>query len=134
MSPVRHVCLIDDDSVYSFLMQRMIEQTQMVEKVDIFSNGLAALKFLIEHAARPEKLPGAILLDLNMPVMDGWEFLDEFASLKPQLKKRIDIFIVTSSSAPLDVHRARSIEEVTDFLIKPITREMLINVLKEIKN
>ncbi|PLB17916.1 MAG: Two-component response regulator [Flavobacteriaceae bacterium FS1-H7996/R] len=77
-----------------------------------------------------EALPDVILLDLNMPVMDGWEFLEEFISLKPKLEKKIPIYIVSSSNDPADIMKAKSISEVTDFIIKPVTEAKFVEMIQ----
>ena len=68
-------------------------------------------------------LPDAILLDLNMPVMDGWQFLDEFISLP--ITKEIHIFIMTSSIDPADIEMAGKYKVVKEYIMKPITTQKL---------
>ncbi|MCO5949972.1 response regulator [Mucilaginibacter sp. RT5R15] len=75
-----------------------------------------------------ENLPEVILLDLNMPVMDGWEFLDEFTKVPPA--KKIIIYIVTSSIDPADVEKAKQYEAISQYIVKPVT----VDNLKEILN
>ena len=65
-------------------------------------------------------LPDIIFLDLNMPVMDGWEFLNEFLKIKNNLNKKITLYVVSSSIDPRDLERVKSFNMVTDYLIKPI--------------
>jgi CheY-like chemotaxis protein len=67
-----------------------------------------------------DKLPEIIFLDLNMPVMDGWEFLGEFVKIKNNFDKKISLYVVSSSIDPRDLERAKSFNLVTDYLIKPI--------------
>jgi len=88
----------------------------------IFKNGLEALEYfkIILTNMSEEKLPDIIFLDLNMPVMDGWEFLGEFIKIKNQFDKKITLYVVSSSIDPRDLERAKSFNLVTDYLIKPI--------------
>ena len=79
-----------------------------------------------------KKIPDVIFLDLNMPIMDGWEFLDEFLKIPRSLKKRITLYVVSSSIDPRDINRAKSISLVEDYLIKPITYEELKKVFSAI--
>ncbi|MFT6828560.1 MAG: CheY-like chemotaxis protein, partial [Roseivirga sp.] len=76
-----------------------------------------------------ENLPEIILLDLNMPVMDGWQFLDQFVQIPT--KKKTTIYIVTSSIDPEDLNRAKSYEAVTNYLVKPINIDTLTEILKD---
>lgn len=104
----------------------------MVNTVKVFGNGFDAIEFLRTVQDTADALPEVILLDLNMPVMDGWEFLEAFRALKPSLPRKITIYIVSSSIAPADVERAKSISAVTDYIIKPITMAQLAHALTNI--
>jgi CheY-like chemotaxis protein len=75
---------------------------------------------LILENATEDRLPDIIFLDINMPVMDGWEFLNEFIKIKNNFEKKITLYVVSSSIDPRDLERAKSINLVTDYLIKPI--------------
>lgn len=132
MKKIKTLCLVDDDDIFQLITQRVIAQTNLVETIKIFSNGLDAMVFLKSVAQNAARLPEIILLDLNMPVMDGWEFLEEFTLLKPRLEKTITIYVVSSSIAPSDIQRAEAISEVTDYIIKPITTEKLLDMLKSL--
>ncbi|MFA7379521.1 MAG: response regulator [Bacteroidia bacterium] len=132
MKKIKTLCLVDDDDIFQLITQRVIQQTNLVDSIKIFSNGLDAMIFLKSVAQNAAQLPEIILLDLNMPVMDGWEFLEEFTLLKPRLDKTITIYVVSSSIAPSDIERAEAINEVTDYIIKPITTEKLLDMLKSL--
>jgi len=75
-----------------------------------------------------ENIPEIIFLDLNMPVMDGWEFLERFTKIKNKLGKVITLYVVSSSINPLDVDRAKSLTSVHDYLIKPVNISELENI------
>ena len=91
MKPVNLVALVDDDNVASYIAKNVIEKTHLAEKIKIFNNGKEAIDFLLANASQPSSLPEIILLDLNMPVMDGFEFLEEFSKFKPIFEKKIHI-------------------------------------------
>ncbi len=120
---VELACIIDDDKIYVNLVKKIIEIKKLSENLLIFKNGKEALDYfkeIMENATDEDKLPDIIFLDLNMPVMDGWEFLNEFIKIKNQLNKKITLYVVSSSIDPRDLERARSFNLVTDYLIKPI--------------
>lgn len=128
------VCIIDDDIIYHFLAKEEIEFTNMVEKIMFFSNGDKAIQFLTATLGNidPAVLPDIIFLDINMPVMDGWEFLEAYAVLKPRLVKNITIYVVSSSTDIRDFDRARAISEVSDYIIKPVSGNQLEKIFKSL--
>ena len=115
-------CIIDDDKIYVNLVKKIIEIKQLSKNLLIYKNGKEALDSFksIMHNMTEERLPEIIFLDLNMPVMDGWEFLNEFVKIKNNFNKKITLYVVSSSIDPRDLERAKSINMVTDYLIKPI--------------
>lgn len=129
MKSIKNLFLVDDDEIFTFLTKRTIEETQMVDQIKIFSNGQDALEFLEKAAGNKELLPEVILLDINMPILDGWGFLEEFILLQPSIGKRITIYVVSTSISPFDLERAKNVSGVSDFIIKPITKTGLINIL-----
>lgn len=132
MRKVNTLYLVDDDDIFQFLTRRIIEETKLVKEIKVFSNGLRALEFLKSVQDTPEALPEIILLDLSMPIMDGWDFLEEYIMLRPFLGKKISIYIVSSSIAPSDIRRAQSISEVTDYIIKPVTVEKFEEIVRSL--
>lgn len=120
---VELACIIDDDKIYVNLVKKIIEIKKLSENLIIFKNGKEALDYfkdIMENVTDEDKLPDIIFLDLNMPVMDGWEFLNEFIKIKNNLNKKITLYVVSSSIDPRDLERAKSFNLVTDYLIKPI--------------
>ena len=115
-------CIIDDDEVYINLIKKIIDVKNLSENLLVFKNGQEALdyfKSIIENES-DEDFPEIILLDLNMPVMDGWKFLNEFTQIKTHSKIKTTLYIVSSSINPYDVAKAKSYSLVTDYLIKPV--------------
>jgi CheY-like chemotaxis protein len=132
MNKVKTLGIVDDDEIYTFLIKKSIEQTNFVETIKVFHNGLDAIDFLKKNAANYDSLPEIILLDLSMPIMDGWEFLEEYILLSPKLGRKITIYIISSSISPYDIAKAKSISFVTDFIIKPVSKERLIEIFKKL--
>lgn len=123
------IALIDDDEIFQFITSRLIERANLAQDLQQFHNGNAALHYLNSHAHLADELPDIILLDINMPVIDGWMFLDEYETLATKLQKNITIFMVSSSIAMEDMNRAKANPLVKDYLIKPVSLETLIEVL-----
>ncbi|WP_074406887.1 MULTISPECIES: response regulator [Aquimarina] len=119
---IESVCIIDDDLIYINLVSKIIELKKLSESVLVFNNGKEALDFFLQSLQQEEneEIPQIIFLDLNMPVMDGWEFLNEFSKIKNQIRKKIDLYVVSSSIDSRDIERAKSIDIVSDYLTKPI--------------
>jgi CheY-like chemotaxis protein len=132
MNKVKTLGIVDDDEIYTFLIKKSIEQTNFVETIKVFHNGLDAIDFLKKNAANYDSLPEIILLDLSMPIMDGWEFLEEYILLSPKLGRKITIYIISSSISPYDIAKAKSISFVSDFIIKPVSKEKLIEIFKKL--
>lgn len=132
MKDIDTLYLVDDDDTYQFIIERTISSINLVKSIRIFSNGREAIDFLESSLNDPSSIPDVILLDLTMPVMDGWEFLENYLLLKPRIGKKIYIYIVSSSVNPSDVEKAKSISEVTDYMVKPLTKEKLISMLSNL--
>ena len=116
-----HVCIIDDDIVYQFTARKFLEKIKEVSNIFIFSDGLEASKHLSLNPSNNEKLPDIIFLDIRMPTMDGWTFLEMYKSVKGDISKPITIYMVSSSPEIKDKEKALSYSEVSDYLIKPLT-------------
>lgn len=130
MSKIEIACIIDDDQVYVFGLKKLIEISDLCKNVLVFANGEEALKYLSPIVKNSDKLPDVILLDINMPVMDGWEFMEEFVKLKPKLAKDITIYIVSSSVQEADIDKVKAYSEVSGYIVKPIKLEDLRNIMQ----
>ena len=126
------VCVIDDDDIYQFLLKKELRHTKLVERINLFSDGRKALDFFKEKKDDRDALPDVIFLDINMPIMNGWRFLDEFKSIRADLQKPITIYMVSSSFDDRDVKRSKEYSKVSDYIIKPVKRSNLVSVLESI--
>jgi CheY-like chemotaxis protein len=126
---VKRLFLIDDDPIFVYLTRKIIASTNCRYTIDEFTDGELALRHLDEISEEAGLQPDVIFLDLSMPVMDGWEFLNEFGLLRPRLKKAISLYIVSSSISPQEVERSKSYRFVTDFLIKPLERGKILEIV-----
>ena len=123
------IALVDDDKVFQLTASRTIKAANLTDKILQFENGEEALQFLKVNATDSENLPDVIFLDINMPFVDGWMFLDDFAHLKGNLTKQIQIYMVSSSIDPRDIDRARRNANVREYVIKPVSREKFEELL-----
>jgi len=115
-------CIIDDDKVYVNLVKKIIETKKLCKNLLIFKDGKESIDYFeaLLQNLNEDKIPEIIFLDLNMPVMDGWEFLERFVKIKNKFGKVITLYIVSSSINPVDINRAKKLSEVEDYLVKPV--------------
>lgn len=132
MKQLDTLMMVDDDQVYLYLAKKAILDAGVTRNIMLMYNGRDALDYLEKNRHSETELPELIFLDLTMPVMDGWEFLEEYTQLQPRIGKPIIIYVVSSSISPDDIERARNISTVTDYLIKPVTREMYLDIVKNL--
>ncbi|KAA5821194.1 response regulator [Algibacter amylolyticus] len=122
MTKTLNFCIVDDDDIYQYTIKKTIKSLDLDNSVMAFSDGEEALNFMIENLNKEDELPDIILLDINMPIMDGFQFMEEYIKIKPNLGKKITIYMVSSSVDNADLERANKISEISDYIIKPIQR------------
>ncbi len=128
------ILLVDDDEMANFIHLRAIKKAEIDVVVDVARNALEALEVLKESnkgAASSSIQPNLIFLDINMPFMDGWEFLDEYKKIFENRQEQIIILMLTTSLNPDDEKRSESRKEISMFLNKPLTTEKLETVLQK---
>ncbi len=130
MSKIKTCCIIDDDPIFIYGTKRMIKETDFCNSVIVFNNGEDALMGLKEAYKIDLELPQVIFLDLNMPIMNGWEFLDELIKLPNTSLNNTVIYVTSSSVDPRDIERVKEYELISNYILKPITPndlEMVLN-------
>lgn len=127
------ICLIDDDRIYQFTAKRIIQLVDPSQKVLAFSNGKEALEYFQTRCGEKDALPDIIFLDINMPVMDGWEFLEGFSTVEPVIEKKITIYMVSSSVDEKDMTRCKSFDYVEDYIVKPLHQQMMKSLISSIQ-
>ncbi|WP_303316344.1 response regulator [Flavivirga abyssicola] len=126
-------CIIDDDDIYTNLVKRVIKTKKLCENLITFKNGKQSIDYfeaLLQNSDN-NKIPDIIFIDLNMPIMDGWEFIEQFNKIKNRFNKLITLYIVSSSINPVDIDRAKSLNSVKDYLVKPVVINELENIFNE---
>lgn len=129
MHQIQHVCVIDDDEIYIYLIRKSLAALELEHSINAYANGLEALnglKILIEQQL---PIPEVIFLDINMPIMDGWEFLIGFREIQALLPNKIPIYIISSSIAAEDKEKAKGFPEIVGYLNKPVELETLESII-----
>ena len=125
MTEIPVLAVVDDDEIFQVIARKMMAICAPTWKIQTFPNGQEALKYLKQYAAEPNRIPDVVLLDINMPVMDGWMFLDEFQQIKSQMTKAMKIYLASSSIDSQDIDRGKSNPNLVDYIIKPLTVETI---------
>jgi CheY-like chemotaxis protein len=128
MKKIKAVLLIDDDEPTNFIHKKIIQGTDLVEAIHIAHSGQEALNFL-SRKDNEKPIPDLIFLDINMPAMDGWEFLAQYKMLTNTATEKIIIVMLTTSLNPDDEMKAAAIKEVYGYKNKPLTRLMLEEIV-----
>jgi CheY-like chemotaxis protein len=128
MKKLTSILLVDDDPTSCFLTQYIIEEMQLTDQIYILPGGREALDFIRSRQALPDFCLDLILLDINMPDMDGFEFLDAFEDLTGNSKS--SVVMLTTSSNVRDLDKAK-VYRVVDYLNKPITEEKLQEIISK---
>ncbi|MDF4202076.1 response regulator [Maribacter sp. SA7] len=126
------VCVIDDDEVFQYTIFHTLEAHTSVAKIIPFTDGAEAMNFFNEYIDNHIELPDIVFLDVNMPVMDGYRFMDEYIKIIPKISKKITIYILSSSVDLVDFEKTKMIKEVSDYIVKPIRDNQLTKILAEI--
>lgn len=126
---MKNVLLVDDDSIFNFLSSKLLQRTGMVNDIHTALNGQQALDLFNDYYQGARSLPDVILLDLNMPIMDGFAFLEAFQKLNFPGKEKVRVVIVTSSQDPSDVEKARNLG-ISQYLTKPLYENDLVRALQ----
>ncbi|MCM4151099.1 response regulator [Arenibacter sp. N53] len=119
------VLLVDDDDATNFIHNYVIKEAGFAEHIKVVENGQEALDYLKSKNEKEYLRPNLIFLDINMPVMDGWEFLEQYKHLDEELQGHMMVVMITTSLNPDDKLNAKSHDIVDHYMSKPLTVEML---------
>ena len=131
MEKINTICIVDDDKVHTYILNKLIQKLELSDHILSYSNGEKAIDAFKEMVSSNVYLPDVILLDINMPEMDGWEFIDAFRNLNTPYGKKTAIYISSSSITQEDQEKAATYHEVLNYLIKPIEPQTLLKIVKE---
>lgn len=129
---INTILLIDDDLTINYLHNRLIEKSAIAEHIIVAKNGIEGITAFLELNERLHKTePVVLFLDLNMPIMNGWEFLEKLSKAQNEITLQYKIFILSSTINPDDKKKAKSHALVSGFLSKPLTKEHLEHLKME---
>jgi len=130
---IKLACIIDDDSIYVNLIKKIIETKKLCDNLLIFNDGKDGIDYfesLLQNFTK-DNIPEVILLDINMPIMDGWEFIERFTKIKNKFHRQITLYVVSSSINVTDVDRAKSLSSVENYLVKPVNIDELEAIFRK---
>jgi CheY-like chemotaxis protein len=128
---VNCILLIDDNSDDNFFHEKIIRKHHAAHKVVAVQSGQAGLNYLKAKDEHPDAHPDIIFLDINMPGMNGWEFLDAYRQLSPDLQSQVVVVMLTTSENPADRAKATENNIISDFKTKPLTKGMLDEIMEQ---
>jgi CheY-like chemotaxis protein len=131
MANYHAVMLIDDNEIDNLINQKIIESSGICNHIFTHTGGRSAIEFLknaekiADSTGKKELMPEIIFLDIDMPLMDGFQFLDEFENLSQNIREHCKIVMLTSSINSKDVRRSKRYANVKEYINKPLTKESL---------
>jgi len=126
----KSICIIDDDELNKLLLKKTILKLNLPVFVTCFANGKEAFDTFLKEKNAQENLPDIIFLDINMPEMDGWEFMDAYLDFQTTISKKITIYIASSSIAFHDIEKAKKYSEISGYIVKPIHSDTINKILQ----
>ncbi|MGK0252963.1 MAG: CheY-like chemotaxis protein [Mariniflexile sp.] len=125
------ILLVDDDQNDNFFHERVIKKTSSSTIVIEKNTGQEALDYIKSNNGDKAILPDLIFLDINMPGMNGWDFLKEYDRLNKEIQSSVIIIMLTSSDNEDDLSRAKAWNFVSDYITKPLTKEVMTDIIKK---
>lgn len=131
MSEGKKIYIVDDDPIHRLLMNKLFARQPMPYQLEFFENGQKAIDALQSaiNGEADKSIPDLILLDIEMPILNGWQFMDNYQSLDEVVKENIDLYMVSSSFSDEDQERVKHYPDVKNYIVKPIRLERIVELL-----
>ena len=125
-----NLLVIDDDDINIFIIKKIVEKTGFAVNMVAKTNGQLAIDYLKEIAGDPQQFPHLILVDINMPVLNGWEFIEAYENMN--INKAVDMYMLSSSVYENDIEKAKTYKVVKGFISKPLSIDRLIELFRAV--
>lgn len=133
MSKMNLIMLVDEDDIDLMISERLVKKADFAAEFISFTSSLDSLEYLKENADNPEAIPELIFLDINMPEMDGFGFLEEYKNYPTQVQEKCKVVMLSSSIHPDDVEKAQTYPQCIKYMNKPLSKgylEQLYNFIQ----
>ncbi|AYL95246.1 response regulator [Mucilaginibacter celer] len=127
------VIVLDDDKIQLFIIKKILGKSGRFNDTLYTDDGKKVLDFLIKHISEEAVLPQLLFLDLNMPILNGWEFLNRLALVYDDLKRPLAVYILSSSIDPRDIKRSHKYNFIKSYLIKPVSVKTMEDIIKDVE-
>jgi len=128
VSSIKKIAIIDDDQVFQMIVKKQLNVNNINCEILPFYNGEEAFQHFKKNIDSPEKLPEYVMLDVNMPIKDGWDFLEDYKTLPDTIREKVKLYLVTSSVMKSDIERAEEEIEIDDYISKPVSSQKLTDL------
>lgn len=128
MEKIQCTWVIDDDPIDNITFKKLSEHAEFSEEVTGFISAVDALDRYQKLIDENSTLPSVIFLDIRMPIVSGWDFIDRYSSLPEKHTRQTAVYMLTSSVDQSDIHRAKSHPLIVDYIVKPITIDKLAEI------
>lgn len=129
MVRIQNACIVDDDDIFRFILEKHIQTQNLADKILKFENGEEAIQYIEQFSDVSEALPDVIFLDINMPVMNGWQFMNRIKNVLNNMTKTPTIYMVSSSVDSRDIEKSKQYHEIKKYISKPIDKAEVMSLI-----
>ncbi len=134
MNVLKQIMLIDDDEVYNFICSETIKKILNIKDIITYTSSQNGLNFLAKSIADKAQLPDLIFIDINMPILDGWSFIEEYQKMSSDIAQKVLIYIQSSSVYDEDIEKSKTYAVIDGFITKPLSLAQLMEIKEKFSN